>query len=97
MLKKYLSKELEQLDQLFRLKFSDYGTSWQEKNINWLLNRLIGEVRELVNAEDFGYRNSLLKEALDCALVALFIAERVNSAERLDSLGRIKTRDNGEK
>lgn len=78
MIEEYLSVELNQLDVLFKERFLEYGESWKQRSVEWLVTRLLVEVDELKSAADTGLCKGIRGEALDVALVALFLVERCN-------------------
>ena len=76
----FLKTELTLLYSEFDKMFPKHGTTWQRMTVKELLIRLEDEYIELRNAVYSG-SDEVIDEAIDCALVALLLAERANTME----------------
>jgi len=74
-----LGAELEELRLEWYRMYPKYGLSWKRMTIPELIKRLRRELDELIRAyRNTGPRIFVRDEAIDCALVALMIAERAS-------------------
>jgi len=74
---------LNKLKERLALKHEQYGISYQDKSLNWMRERMEGEIKELDKILYSVFASNIWKinEALDIAICALLIADMIT---RLD-------------